>query len=128
MGAVTAGDVRQVTINGREFDTKGGDGKISIDLGGYTNKADPTGNGKISITQNRKLAGFKDLELILDDTKKDLEFLQGIQDKASIVAVVITLVSAVVYSGQLAIVGDLAKDHGSGALSIEMRGVKFEQI
>ena len=47
MGVVKAGDVRQVTINGREFDSKGGDGKITIDLGGFTNKVEPTGNGSL---------------------------------------------------------------------------------
>ena len=128
MGAVNAGDVRQVTIGGREYDPKGGDGKITIDLGGFTNKADPTGNGKVFITQNRKLAGFKDLEILADDEKKDLEALQAIQSAATPVAVTITMISGKVYSGQLAIIGDLQKDYSGGTVSLEMRGAKFEQI
>lgn len=128
MGAIKAGDVRQVTIGGREFDPKGGDGKITIDVGGYVNKAEPTGNGNMALTQNRKLAGFKDLGIYLDDQKKDLEYLQDLVNKGSVVPVNITVVSGVVYSGQLALVGDLAKDYSAGTTDIEMRGAKFEQI
>jgi hypothetical protein len=126
--AANGGDVRQITIDGREYDPAGGDGKITIFLSGLTNKVDPTGNSKASIIQNRKLAGFKDLEIVIDDTKKDLEALQSLQTAGKFASVVVTMISGAVYSGSLAISGDLVKDYSTGRATLEMLGAKFEQI
>lgn len=125
---VRAGDIRQVTINSREFDVKGEDANVNIDLGGFTNTVGLNGNGTTHITQRRKPAGFSDMPLSLDDGRKDLEFLQSLADAGDPVPVSITLASNKTYSGSLVLVGDVAKATGDGTISIEMRGAKFEQI
>ncbi len=125
---VRGGDIRQVTIKSREFDVKGEDANVNIDVGGYTNTVGLNGNGTLHTTQRRKPAGFSDLPLSLDDIRKDLEFLQGIADSGDAVPVSMTLASGKTYSGSLVIIGDIAKATGDGTMSIEMRGAKFEQI
>ncbi len=128
MGAVRAGDIRQLMIKGREFDVKGGDANVNIDKGGFTNEGSANGNGKLSLTQRRKLAGFSDCPINIDDARQDLEFLQGISDTGETVPVTMTLARGKTYGGSLAIVGEVQKATGDGACSLEMRGEKFEQI
>jgi hypothetical protein len=128
MGAVKGGDIRQLTINSREFDVKGGDANVNIDTGGFANEAGLTGNGNLAVTQRRKAAGFSDCPIVIDDTRQDLEYLQDIANKGESVPVTMTLASGKVYSGALLPVGDLAKATGDGTLSLEMRGARFEQI
>jgi len=125
---VRAGDIRQLTINGREFDVKGEDANVNIDLGGYANEVGLNGNGTAHVVQRRKAAGFSDCPVSIDDSREDLEFLQEVADGGEAVPVTITLASGVTYSGSLLPVGDLAKATGDGTLSLEMRGSKFEQI
>ena len=125
---VRAGDIRQLTINGREFDVKGEDANVSIDLGGYTNETGLNGNGTLHVTQRRKVSGFSDCPVSVDDNRQDLEFLQGIANEGETVPVNLTLASGITYSGSLLPVGDLVKATGDGTLSLEMRGEKFEQI
>lgn len=128
MGAVKGGDIRQITIKGREFDPKGGDANVNVDVGGFMNEGSLNGNGTLSIIQRRKLAGFSDCPVQIDDSRQDMEFLQEIADGGEPVPVTMTLASGITYSGNLAVVGELQKATGDGALTLEMRGAKFEQI
>ena len=128
MAAVRGGDIRQLTIQGREFEVKGGDANVSIDLGGFANEIDFAGNGVVMTRQRRKAAGFGDCPIMVDDSREDFEYLKGLADAGDPVPVNMTLASGVTYSGNLTIVGDLAKATGDGTLTLEMRGAKFEQI
>ncbi len=125
---VRAGDIAQLMIQGRELDVKGEDANVNIDLGGFSNEAGISGNGTMHVTQRRKVAGFSDCPVSIDDSRQDLEYLQAIVDLGLLVPVTITLASAITYAGSLIPVGDLAKATGDGTLSLEMRGPKFEQI
>jgi len=125
---VRAGDIRQLMIKGREFDVKGEDANVNIDLGGFSNEAGINGNGTMHITQRRKVAGFSDCPVSIDDSRQDLEYLQGVASLGELVPVTITLVSGITYSGTLIPIGDVAKATGDGTLSLEMRGSIFEQI
>jgi hypothetical protein len=128
MASVKGGDIRQLTIKGREFDVKGGDANVNIDAGGFTNEGSLNGNGSLSIVQRRKLAGFSDCPVQIDDSRQDMEFLQDIADGGEPVPVNMTLASNITYSGALSIIGELQKATGDGTLTLEMRGAKFEQI
>jgi len=125
---VRAGDIRQCTIKGREFDVKGEDANVNIRLGGYQNEVGINGNGTTHVTQRRMTAGLSDLTVSLDDDREDLEFLQSIADDADAVPVNLTLASGIVYSGSLVLVGEVGKATGDGTATLEMRGAKFEQI
>jgi hypothetical protein len=128
MAKVRAGDIRQLTVNNREMTVKGGDSNVDISTGKFNNEANSGGNGDMYITQRRKIPGFTDCPIVLDDTKQDLEYLQGISDNGEPVDVNMTLASGIVYSGPLSIVGELGKKTGDGTCSLEMRGDIFEQL
>src|SRR5512140_2853436 len=101
MGAVRAGDIRQFTWFGKEFDIKGEDANISLDLGGYTTESSISGNGIFLSTKRRKKAVLSDVVISLDDTRKDLEFLQEKIDTAAVGPLTITLASGVTYQGSM---------------------------
>jgi len=126
--AIRAGDIRQLTIKGREFDVKAEDANVSVDLGGYSNEVGLNGNGSTNVTQRRKVGGFSDCPVAIEDERKDLEFLQEIADAGVPVPVNLTLASGVTYTGSLMPIGELRKATGDGTLTLEMRGAKFEQI
>ena len=126
--SVKGGDIRQLTISGREFDVKGEDANVNIDLGGFTNEVSQNGNGTTNVVKGRKSAGFSDCPISCDDTRQDLEYLQELSNAGAEVPVTMTLASGVTYSGSLVPVGDIMKATGDGTLSLEMRGSKFEQI
>ena len=125
---IRSGDIRQFTLNGREFAVKGGDANVNIDIGGFTNESGVSGSGVHTVTMRRKAAGFSDCPLLIDDTNQDLEYIQGIANTGLEVPVTLTLVSDVTYSGSLAVIGDIMKAAGDGTMTLEMRGSKFEQL
>jgi len=128
MGQVRGGDIRAFTWYGRSFDPAGGDQAVNVDLGGFANEASLTGNAQLHVVQRRKVAGFSDLKLSVDDARKDLEFLQGKADAGVPGPATMTLASGIVYSGNLLPIGDLAKAAGDGTATLEGRGARFEQI
>lgn len=128
MGAVRAGDIRQFTWFGKEFDIKGEDANIAIDLGGYSMESTISGNGVFLSTKRRKKAMVSDVVISLDDTRRDLEFLQEKIDSAAIGPLTITLASGVTYQGSMALTGELKKSTGDGTASVAFEGAKLEQI
>lgn len=125
---VRAGDIRQLTYFGREFDIKGEDANVSIDLGGYANEAGINGNGTLHNTQRRKKASVADVPVSLDDTRKDLEFLQEKADAGDPGPLNITLASGITYSGSMVLVGEIKKATGDGTASLTFEGARLEQI
>ena len=127
MGNVRGGDIRQTLIGGREFEVAA-DADVKIMLSGFNNENLATGNGNIHTNQKRIVGGFDDLDLSIDDSRKDQEFLQVLSDDAIRVPVTITLASGITYAGALIMEGELSGSKGTGKLSISMRGNRFEQI
>jgi len=127
MATVRGGDIRQLTINGREFEVKS-EASVSVDLGGFANEMAFAGNGVIVPTQKRKAAGFSGCTLLIEDGRKDLEYIQNLSNVGNPVPVNMTVASGLVYSGNLTVVGELQKNQGDGTLDLEMRGARFEQI
>lgn len=127
MSVIRAGDIRQLTINGREYDPKEGS-TPNIKTGGFKNEYSRNGNGTGHVKQNRDSAGVGDLELSIDDSRQDLEALQAVADDGVPVPVTMTLVSGITYSGPLVLVGEIQKNAAEGSATIELRGERFEQI
>lgn len=129
MATVRAGDIRQLTWHGREFDIKGEDANVSIDLGGYTTETAINGNGTLYATQRRKKAVVADIPVSLDDERKDIEYLQEKVNDGDPGPLTITLASGVTYSGPLMyLIGELKKMTGDGTATLTFEGAKLEQI
>lgn len=124
---VPGGDIRQFTVGGRPF-TVEPECSVKISIGGRNNEGKFAGDGTLIITQKSKMPGFSGLSCIIDDTRQDLEYIQGLADDAEPVAVVLTRHNGTTYSGKLIPMGELEPSTDTGAMDLEMRGATFEQI
>lgn len=124
---VRGGDIRQVMINGREFDVAP-ESNVTYRLAGFTNETAPTGNGSAHTTQRRKLGGFESLPLSVDPTREDIEFLQSIGDAGEAVPMFMTLANNITYGGSLTIQGAIDPNSGDGQVEISALGSTFEQL
>jgi len=125
---VRAGDIRQLTYFGKELDIKGEDANVNIDLGGYANETGINGNGTLHGTRRRKKASVADVVVSLDDSRKDLEFLQGKADAGEAGPLTLTLASGITYRGSMVLTGEIKKATGDGTASLTFEGAKLEQI
>jgi hypothetical protein len=125
---VRAGDIRQLTWFGRELDVKGEDANVNIDLGGFQGETGINGNGTLHATKRRKMAMVGDVPVSIDDTRKDLEFLQEKADSGELGPLSITLASGVTYSGSMVLTGEVRKASGDGTATLTWEGAKLEQI
>lgn len=120
------GDVRQVIIDGVEYDpVGGGNGGYTAIFSGFSNENQPTGNGDMHTNANRVLGGFDGLALSV--TTEEYQTLSDVRNAGEKVPVQITLASGAVHSGQLAVEGDLQMDGTAGTVEIAMRGPVYEQ-
>lgn len=125
--SVRAGDIRQFTVGGREFDPAP-ESSWTIRLAGMTNEVALTGNGVPHVTQRQQTGGISDCAVSIDPSRQDLEYLNGIKNSGEPTPTNLTLINGTTYSGALYIVGDLEQNSGEGTATLEMRGAKFEQI
>lgn len=124
---VRAGDIRQFTVGGREFDPAP-ESNWTIRLAGVTNEVGLTGNGVAHVTQRKQTGGISDCAISIDPTRQDLEYINDLKNGGEATPVNVTLVSGTTYSGALYVVGDVEYNSGEGTATLEMRGAKFEQI
>lgn len=128
MAGTRAGDVRTVTIGGREYDPAP-ETAVTIIESGFTNESAATGNGSAHTTKRRKLGGFDGLTLSVRQDSSDYTALQEISNGDDGVPVAITIANGTTYAGgELQIEGDLNFDAGEGTIEIAMRGPRFEVI
>ena len=124
---IAGGDVRQLTIGGRQMRVAP-EASLNLAVGGKTNEVSASGDGTIVVKQKTRLAGFSDCPILNDAENLTLEYLQDLANDATLTAVVLALVDGTAYGGQLLVVGDLDVNTGEGTITLEMRGSTFEQI
>jgi hypothetical protein len=114
-------------IDGREYDPVA-EANVTYRVSGFSNESNPTGNGGMHTTQNRKLGGFDSLPISLDPTRNDLEALQATADRGEPVPMAFIHPSGVTYAGQLTIQGAVDGSTGDGQVEITALGDRFEQV
>ncbi|MDC7125777.1 MAG: hypothetical protein PQJ46_09425 [Spirochaetales bacterium] len=127
MATIRGGDIEQLLINGREFDSVA-EANVTYRLGGWKNESSPTGNGGMHTKRTRKLGGFDSLPLSVDSENKDLEYIQDLIDDGEPVTISMTKADGITYSGDLTIEGDLDANTGDGQVEVSALGPTFEQI
>ena len=126
MPTVRAADCEQIMLYGREFDPAP-EGNITYRLSGKENESRPTGNGGLHTKQTNKLGGFENLDISVDPSRQDIEFLQekangGEPGPCSFRFLGLT------YSGDLTIQGAIDPTTGDGTVSLSAMGITFEQV
>jgi hypothetical protein len=123
---IKGGDIKQLTIYGREFDPKE-EADFTYHLGGYKNDVKIAGNGTAQGTANRQPAYIKG-EIKNDTTKGDYEFILDKNNKGVPGTVNMTLVTNDTYTGQLLPTGDMEASSKEGTIKIELTGALLEKL
>lgn len=115
------GSAESISIAGRNFAVDA-EADLTMDLGGFSNEKKPNGNKSSRTIKMRKLWSIEGLAIAIDFDQGDLEFLQEIADKSEDVAIAVTLVANVTYSGTGTITGDIKVSTQNATATISVGG------
>lgn len=121
------GAMRSLTIAGRGFKVAQ-DGSGNKNLGGRNNEVAMNGDGSFRVTQTVMPGSMSDIQVELDDSRGDNEFIQGIADSGLPNPVVATYADNVSYTGDLVITGELNHDKSNGLMTLSFQGSQLGKI
>ena len=118
---MASGCIESIVINGRRFKTDADDScKITYD--GFENEVKPNGDGTMRIVKSRHTGKIEGLNIIMDPSRDDQEFIQEAQDSTDFFDVSATLVDGVVVGGTMQLTEAVATDLKEGTASITLEG------
>ena len=121
------GAMRSLTIGGRGFRVAH-DGTGNKDLGGRNNEVQMNGDGSFRTVQTVMPGSLNDIQIELDDSRGDHEYIQGLSDAGLPVPVVATYASNESYTGDLVITGEIKHDKTNGLITVSFQGSKLDKI
>ena len=120
MGAV-GGSIESISIRGRLFPVAA-DAEATRKLGGFENEVQPNGDGSGRIVKTRVAWSLDGLQVEINDTRADQEFLQEIADGLEAVPITITLASGTTYQGKGIVTGELGASTQNATATIGIMG------
>jgi len=121
------GAMRSFTYDGRAFKV-GHDGSGNKAIGGRNNEIAMNGDGSFRVIQTVMPGSFSDLQVEVDDSRGDQEFLQGHANAGLPKPAVATYAANISYTGDLVITGEIAKDENTGLISLNCQGGELTKI
>lgn len=120
MGAV-GGSIESISINGRNFPVAS-DAEASRKLGGFENEVQANGDGTARIVKTRVPWSLDGVQVEIDDSRGDEEFLQEIANGNAFVPVDITFASGLTYSAQGIVTGEISASSQNATATIALMG------
>jgi len=121
------GAIRAMTIKGRAFKAAH-DASGNKQMGGRNNEVQMNGDGSFRTIQTVMPGAINEVNVEIDDSQGDLEFLQGIADEGLPVPVVVTYAANVSYTGDLVLTGEIQKDENTGLATLSFQGGELTKI
>lgn len=118
---MASGCVESIVINGRRF-TCDAEDKCSVTLGGFDNEVKPNGDGTNRLIKSRHAGKIEGLNVIVDNSKDDQEFLQESQDSLEFFDVSATEIDGTVLGGKMQLTESLPNDLKEGSVGITLEG------
>lgn len=117
------GSIESISIKGREF-AVASDADSNRKLGGFENELRANGDGTGRLIKTRVPWRLDNLTIVIDDTRGDHEYLQGLADRKDLFPVGITFASGVTYGGTGQVSGEMqvSSQATTAALSLEGSG------
>lgn len=119
--AAIGGSIESVTLKGREF-TVAADAESQRKLGGFENEVRANGDGTARIIKTRVPLSLDGLTLVVDDSRGDHEFLQGLADRSDFWPLAITYASGVTYGGTGQIVSEMQFSSQASTAQLSLSG------
>ena len=121
------GAIRAMTIKGRGFKVAH-DASGNRQMGGRNNEVQMNGDGSFRTIQTVVPGAISDVNVEIDDSRGDLEFLQEIADSGLPVPVVVTYAANISYTGDLVLTGEIQKDENTGLATLNFMGGELTKI
>ncbi|HKY40788.1 MAG TPA: hypothetical protein VJN18_32860 [Polyangiaceae bacterium] len=116
-----SGSIESCNIDGRRFSVAA-DADADRDLGGFTNEAQPNGDGTVRYVKTKKAWKVSGVSLSINNTRGDLEFLQQKANQLDPYPISLTFVDGFTYAGVGMLTGDLASKTMTGTADVEFSG------
>ena len=120
MGAV-GGSIEKISIRGRVFPVAA-DAEVNRKLGGFETEVQSNGDGTVRKIMTRMPWLLDGVQVEVNDTRADLEFLQEIADSQDLVSITITYASGTTYQGTGTITGEIQASSQSATATISLSG------
>lgn len=116
------GPIESITINGRYFSVAG-DADVSIKLGGFETDVQPNGDGTAREIKTRVMPQATGVQLSVDDTRGDFEFLQDFNDSTGGGDIGVNFVSGstAVFKGVIS--GEMQMSMMNATASMDLKGL-----
>lgn len=120
--AAVGGSIESVSIRGRLFPVAS-DADSARKLGGDENEVQPNGDKSARIIKTAAAWSLTGLQLEVDESRADQQFLQEIADGNDYVAIAITYASEVTYQGSGTITDALEFSSQTSTASVSFMGI-----
>lgn len=118
---MAGGPIESIVIAGRRFTSDGEDtGKITYP--GFDNEVKPNGDGTNRLVKSRHAGKIEGLNLVIDNTRGDMEFLKDKQDSLEFLSVSATLVDGTVVSGEMQVTDAVPLDTKEMTAEVTLEG------
>lgn len=115
------GSITSISFNGRQFSVPA-DADYSMKLGGYENEVSANGNGSARLIKTRVPLAITGVQVSIDDTLQDLEFLQDLADSKEFFDMVVELASGAFWTGRAQVSGELTRSSQSTTSGFDLMG------
>jgi len=115
------GSIAALDLAGRNF-AVAADADISQSLGGDVNDVQANGDGTVRPIKTVTPWKLEGLNVSIDDSNQDFEYLQDLADRNGLFPLAVTLASGVIYQGTGQITGDLVRSTNSATATVNLEG------
>lgn len=122
MGVAVGGSIESISIRGRILPVAA-DAEANKKLGGFENEIQPNGDGTGRLVKTRVAWAIDGLQVEINDSRADAEFLQEIADGLELVSITITYASGVTYQGDGTVTSEVQSSSQNATASISLAGV-----
>ena len=115
------GSIEEVTLNGRIF-AVAADAESNRKLGGFENEVQANGDGSARMVKTRVPLMMDGLQISIDDTRGDQEFVQALMDGNAFFPIAITYANGETYQGEAQVTGEGQASSQSTTMEITLSG------
>ena len=119
--AAIGGSIESISLDGRSFPVAA-DADSNRKLGGFENEFQPNGDGSGRIIKTRVGWMLDGVNIEMDDSRGDHEYVQALADSSDYFPTAITYASGLVYQGLGQFTGEMSTSSQSAMMPIALNG------
>ena len=115
------GSIESVTLGGRLFSVAA-DAEAQRKLGGFENEVLANGDGSARLIKTRVPLSLAGLTIVIDDSRGDQEFLQGLANLTDYFVLLVVYASGFAYQASAQLIGENPASSQAATAAIDLMG------